>query len=95
LLLGLMRRATTGLRRLRGDLPAGTIVADKTGTGEDGAATNDVGLITLPGGKGHLAMAVLVSGSKLPAEAQEQIIAELAKTAYDFYTSRPTQGAQR
>lgn len=86
-LLGLMTRAMTGERRLRGDLPAGTLVADKTGTGEPGSSTNDVGLITLPKGKGHLAMAVLVSGSKLADAAQEKIIAELARAAYDAHVS--------
>jgi beta-lactamase class A len=86
-LLGSMERATTGLKRLRGDLPVGTPVADKTGTGEAGKVTNDVGLITLPGGKGHLAMAVLVSGSKLSAEAQEKLIAELARAAYDAHVA--------
>ncbi|MDT5157543.1 MAG: hypothetical protein QOC99_1769 [Acidobacteriota bacterium] len=30
-------------------------------------------------------MAVLVSGSNLPAEAQEKLIAELARAAYDAY----------
>lgn len=89
LLLGWMERTTTGARRLRGDLPAGTPVADKTGTGEAGAVTNDVGLITLPDGKGHLAMAALISGSKLTAEAQEKLIAELARAAYDAHVSRP------
>jgi beta-lactamase class A len=93
LLLGLMERTTTGLRRLRGDLPAGTPVADKTGTGEAGEVTNDVGLITLPDGRGHLAMAVLLSGSKLSAEAQEKLIAELARAAYDAHVSRAAQVA--
>ncbi len=92
LLLGLMRRATTGERRLRGDLPAGTPVADKTGTGEAGAVTNDVGIITLPAGRGHLAMAVLLSGSKSSAEAQEKLIAEMARAAYDAHV---TQAAPR
>ncbi len=87
ILLGFMERATTGVRRLRGDLPAGTPVADKTGTGKAGSATNDVGLITLPNGRGHLAMVVLLSGSKLPAEAQEKIIAQLARVAYDAHIS--------
>jgi beta-lactamase class A len=91
LLLGFMSRAVTGEHRLRGDLPAGTPVADKSGTGEAGAVTNDVGIITLPQGKGHLAMAVLVSGSKLPAEAQEKLIADLARAAYDSYTALPAQ----
>lgn len=92
-LLKLMRGATTGLRRLRGDLPIGTPVADKTGTGEAGAVTNDVGIITLPDGKGHLAMAVLISGSKLPVETQEKIIAKLARAAFDAHVSRSARGA--
>ena len=94
LLLGLMERTTIGEHRLRGNLPAGTKVADKTGTGDGGVATNDVGLITLPNGRGHLAMAVFISGSKLPVEAQEKLIADLARAAFDGHTSRdaaPTQ----
>ena len=93
LLIGFMQRATTGLRRLRGDLPNGTVVADKTGSGEKDTvtgvtkATNDVGIITLPSGRGHLAIAVLVSGSKLPDAAQEKLIAELARAVYDAYAS--------
>lgn len=86
LLFGFMERARTGgERRLRAGLPAGTKVADKTGTGDNN--TNDVGLITLPEGKGHLAIAVLISGSSRPAEAQEKLIAELARAAYDSYVA--------
>jgi beta-lactamase class A len=69
-------------------LPPGTPVADKSGTGDSGVSINDVGIITLPGERGHLAMAVLVSGSKLPAAAQEKLIAELARAAYDAYVSQ-------
>lgn len=90
LLLGLMQRAKTGgERRLRANLPAGTEVADKTGTGDN--TTNDVGIITLPNGKGHLAIAVLITRSKLSAESQEKLIAELARAAYDSYVSAPTE----
>jgi beta-lactamase class A len=91
LLIKYMRAATTGLKRLRANLPAGTVVADKTGSGERDAqtnsprATNDVGLITLPDGKGTLAVAVLVTGSKLVATEQEQLIAELGRAIYDEY----------
>jgi beta-lactamase class A len=92
LLLGMMERATTGERRLRGSLPASTRVADKTGTGPMG--TNDVGIITLPGGRGHLAVAVLISNSKLPAGEQEKLIAELARAAYDAHAARPAQASQ-
>lgn len=91
-LLELMTKATTGLMRLRGDLPAGTPVADKTGTGAGGSVTNDVGIITLPDGKGHLVVAVFVSGSKLSFEAQEKLIAEISRAAYDAHAA---PGAQR
>lgn len=93
--MGFMQRATTGLHRLRGDLPSGTLVADKTGSGERdevtrvAKATNDVGIITLPSGRGHLAMAVLVSNSKLPESAQEKLIADLARAAFDAYSTEP------
>lgn len=82
-LLGFMGRAATGDRRLRAGPPAGTPVADKTGTGP--STTNDVGIVTLPGGRGHLALAVLLDGSKLPAEKQEDLIAEIARAAYDAH----------
>lgn len=84
-LLGLMGRAVTGDRRLRAGPPAGTPVADKTGTGP--STTNDVGLVTLPGNRGHLALAVLLDGSKLPAEKQEDLIAEVARAAYDAHVA--------
>nr|AIA10765.1 classA_beta_lactamase [uncultured bacterium]AIA12283.1 ClassA_beta_lactamase [uncultured bacterium] len=81
------RSKTGGERRLRANLPAGTQVADKTGTGD--VATNDVGLITLPENKGHLAIAVLISGSKLPVDKQEKTIADIARAAYDSFVSQP------
>jgi beta-lactamase class A len=82
-----MSRATTGLRRLRADLPPGTPVADKTGSGGARFATNDVGLITLPGGKGHLAMAVFVTRSPLTEREQEKVIAEMGQAAYEGFAS--------
>jgi beta-lactamase class A len=82
-LLGVMARTVTGDRRMRAGVPAGTPVADKTGSGP--STTNDVGVVTLPGDKGHLAIAVLLDGSKLPARQQEDLIAEVARAAYDAY----------
>lgn len=88
LLRGYMERSRTGgERRLRASLPAGTQVADKTGSGD--VATNDVGLVTLPDNKGHLAIAVLISGSKLPLDKQEKTIADIARAAYDSFVSQP------
>lgn len=85
LLLGIMARTVTGDRRLRAGVPAGTPVADKTGSGP--STTNDAGLITLPDDRGHLAVAVLLDGSKLPAKQQEDLIAEVARAAYDAHVA--------
>ena len=96
-LIGFMEQANTGLNRLRGDLPKGTVVADKTGSGEQdettrmAKSTNDVGIITLPSNRGHLAIAVLVNQSTLQDAAQEKLIAELARAAYDAYSVDPAR----
>jgi beta-lactamase class A len=88
LLLDFLTRSPTGARRLRGQLPPGTRVADKTGTGGDAGGTNDVGIIDLPAGKGHLAAAVLINGAKkLTTAQQEDLIAEIARTCYDAFTA--------
>jgi beta-lactamase class A len=91
LLLQLMADSVTGPRRLKGMLPAGTLVAHKTGTsGTVGGltrATNDVGIITLPDGR-HLAVAVFVSDSKADADTREGTIARIARAAWDA-SARP------
>jgi beta-lactamase class A len=81
-LFGPMAAATTGLQRIRAGVPAGTHVLDKTGSGPGASATNDVGIVTLPDGN-HLAMAVLVSGSKRPVEVQEKLIADVTRAVYE------------
>jgi beta-lactamase class A len=82
LLLKLMTESTTGPKRLKGLLPAGTPVAHKTGTSgtEKGitAATNDIGIITLPKGK-HLAIAIFVADSPADETTREGVIAKIAK----------------
>lgn len=89
-LLGSMGRAITGLQRLRAGVPAGTPVGDKTGSGP--STTNDVGLVTLPEGRGHLALAVLLDGSKLSVAEQEKLTAEVARAAYDAHVARASAG---
>lgn len=83
---GVMERCETGAGRIKGMLPVGTIVAHKTGT--LGGSANDVGMITLPNGRGHLLMAVYIKGSNLPAEQRERAIAEIARTAFDYFILR-------
>ncbi len=86
LLLKFMTETPTGPRRLKGLLTKTTVVAHKTGTSgsRDGvtAATNDIGLITLPDGR-HLAIAVFVSDSPTDLVTRERVIAQIAKAVWD------------
>lgn len=89
LLMRLMTESTNDAR-IKGMLPKGTIVAHKTGTSDTNiegitAATNDIGIITLPNGK-HLAIAVYVCDNKEPKEAAEKLIAEITRAAYNEYS---------
>lgn len=81
-----MLEASSGPKRIKGLLPAGTPVAHKTGSSglEWGMipATNDVGLITLPDGR-RLALAVFVINAHADQDACERVIASIAKEVYD------------
>jgi beta-lactamase class A len=85
-LIRMMEATTTGPGRIKGLLPPGTIVAHKTGTGVTAgglnASTNDVGVITLPQGRGQLAVAFFVRGSHRDQPTRESVIARLANAAY-------------
>jgi beta-lactamase class A len=87
LLLDIMRRCRTGDQRLKGILPALTEVAHKTGT--IGGTTNDVGIMTLPDGAGHVAIAVFVKSSTNAVPARERVIAEIARAVHDYYLFNP------
>jgi beta-lactamase class A len=77
-LLGLMGRCITGKNRIRGLLPAGTLVQNKTGT-LNGYAS-DVGFITLPNGR-RVAIALFARyGSNRP-----YTIARAARVVYDGF----------
>jgi beta-lactamase class A len=82
--LRIMKASPTGPARLKGLLPKGTVVAHKTGT--IGAMTNDVGIITLPGDAGHVAVAVFIKGSVKSVEERERVIAEIARAIYDDFS---------
>lgn len=79
-LLGAMKRDVTGRNRLRGMLPPGTVVADKTGT--IGGTINDVGIIELPAGLGRVAIAVYIK--KSASNQREKTIAQIARCVYDY-----------
>jgi beta-lactamase class A len=85
-----MSRSRTGTRRLRAGVPAGTAVADRTGTcdgpGREGAdCANAVGLVTLPSGE-HVVVAVYVEDSGADVPSKEQLIAAVARAVWDRYT---------
>nr|BCX01065.1 MAG: beta-lactamase [Bacteroidota bacterium] len=83
LLLDILHRCRTGENRLKGLLPAGTPVAHKTGT--IGGTLNDVGILTLPDGAGHVAIAVFIKSSDRDTASRERAIAEIARAVYDYF----------
>lgn len=83
LLLDIMRRSTTGADRLKGMLPPGTEISHKTGT--IGGTTNDVGIISLPDGAGHVVAVVFVRASDKPVPERERAIAQIARAVYDYF----------
>ena len=79
-LLDLMARCQTGKNRIRGMLPFGTPVENKTGTLN--GLTDDVGFITMPDGR-RIAIAVFARGGS----DRPRTIAETARTIYDGFRS--------
>nr|WP_294796165.1 class A beta-lactamase [uncultured Mucilaginibacter sp.] len=82
-----MVETTTGPNQIKGLLPAGTIVAHKTGRSDTNSAglapaTNDLGIITLPNGQ-HLALAVFVGNSTADLDTRQSVIARIAKAVWD------------
>lgn len=86
-LLNSMLASRSGPRRIKGLLPRGTPVAHKTGT--IAAAINDVGIITLPDGAGHVAIAVFVYTFNRTEWRRERTIAEVSRLVYDYFSAAP------
>jgi beta-lactamase class A len=76
-LVAWMRGCTTGLKRIRAAAPAGSVVADKTGTGDYGTA-NDIAVIWPPG-KAPIVLAIFATNAR--HAAPDEMIAEAAKAA--------------
>lgn len=88
----IMKQTETGKNRLKGQLPAGTIVAHKTGwsgTNKEGvtAAVNDIGIVFLPNGN-HYFISVFVTDSKEDTAANEKIISDISKVVWDYFNKR-------
>lgn len=82
-IMEILSRTQTGANRLRGLLPPGYRISHKTGT--IGRIVNDVGVITMPGDLGRFAISVFTLADEPDTESGERVIAEIARTAYDFF----------
>lgn len=85
-LWNVMAKTSTG--SIRNKLPKNAIVVHKTGTSgynneKISAATNDVGIISLPNGK-KIAFAIFITNSKETPEVNADVIADIAVLLYSL-----------
>jgi len=84
-----MKSTWTGKNAIKGKLPREAVVAHKTGhsgKNENGltGAQNDIGIVFLPNG-GHYYISVLISDSQEENSVNEDIIADIARLAWDYF----------
>lgn len=108
LIIKIMEQCRTGRSRIRGLLPAHVKVAHKTGTWaiyepdylRYSASKNlfrfasDVGIITLPDNKGHIAIAVYVKSKSASDYPRSRSIALSSKAVYDYFMQKSAPIAQ-
>ena len=90
-LLGWMTQSRNPTTRIVAGAPTGAVVAHKTGTwtGANDAglsALNDVGIITLPGGRGHLAVAIFVRSTPKGMAAVDPAVARITRALVEELT---------
>jgi beta-lactamase class A len=90
-MVDIMLKCETGLDRIRGLLPSTVSVAHKTGT--IGGTINDVGIIFLPEGRGHILLSALSKGAEDEDKAAHAI-AEIARYAYDYFLFTAPESAE-
>ena len=80
-LVSVLSTCRTGDRRFRARLPAGFVMAQKTGTlwGGAGRMVADAGVVRLSGDAGHAAVAAFLTGSERPKREQEAVLAHVAR----------------
>ena len=76
-----MQQNQTGLKMIRASVPTDWKVGDKTGRSGDGA-TNDIAIVRRPG-SGPIFIAIYVVDPAESQEARDQLVAEVAKAAFD------------
>ena len=97
-LKSMLAQCRTAPDRLPGQLPKGTPVARKTGTGGTSAgvtvAINDIGVMRLPNGD-DIAIAVLVGEPRGSVPRAERLIARVARTVFDAWSEVDVVGRPR
>lgn len=108
-LLDIMRGCQTGKSRIKKLLPPSAHVIHKTGTwslGHDRFSkylpakklvryASDVGILTLPENKGHLALAIYVTSKGMSDSTRNDLIAEVSKLIYDYYKNKQSCSQKR
>lgn len=91
-LLDTMQKMHARDGRIRAGLPPGTAAALRPGTSATTsgvrAAHNDTGIVTLPGDRGHLAIAIFLRGTRGTDESRDAAIARIARAAYEWAMAR-------
>lgn len=104
LLIDIMEKCRSGRSRIKGLLPPSVKVAHKTGTWaiyepdylrHPGSKklfrfASDVGIITLPKNKGHIAIAIYVKSKSASDYARSRAIALTSRAIYDYFMSSRT-----
>ncbi len=82
-----MLGSTTGLKEIRAGVPAGALVADKTGHGANGSV-NDVAVIWPKDTSGKeqppVFLAIYTSGGTLDDDGRYKVVADLTKLVFDM-----------
>jgi beta-lactamase class A len=73
-----MRRADTGLNRIRAGVPSGWTVADKTGTTATGG--NDVAIVFPPNNRAPIVLAIYFAEVQGTDEERDAAIAGIARS---------------
>jgi beta-lactamase class A len=84
LLLKAMREGAAGPDRIKAGIPADATLVHKTGTMP--GTLNDVGIITSPDGKHHIAIAVFTKWSQGSEPDRAKVVAAMTKAVYEDLT---------
>ncbi|WEK45700.1 MAG: class A beta-lactamase [Candidatus Andeanibacterium colombiense] len=85
-LIATMERCVTGKNRIKGQMPAGTTVAHKTGSLYN--TSSDIGIVTMPDGH-SVALAIYVTGGGNDRAYRTDRIALIARAIYDGFSGKP------